>query len=75
MYPDMPHLPEDYETESDLSALTRAQEVEKDPSRMARAKAFAERRKEEFASISASLPGKPPRRFSGEVRNSRMAPK
>lgn len=71
----MVHSDRDWEAESDLDALTRAKTVENDPARLARVKAFAERRKEEFATIAASLPGKSARAFNGSVRNSKMAGK
>ena len=64
---------DDFQAEGDLEALARAKEIEQDPARLASAKNFAERRKEEFARIAESLPGKPARRFNGSVKNSRMA--
>lgn len=70
----MPQPPtnDDYEAESDLNAIVRAKEIEADESRMARAKRFAEKRKNEFAEVAASLPGKAPSGFDGAVRGSRM---
>lgn len=69
-------MPEnDWEAEADIEAMARAKTVENDPARLARAKVFAERRKEEFARISESLPGKPPKKFNGAARGSRMGPK
>lgn len=62
----------DFKVEADLEAPARAQEIEKDPARLATAKRFAETRKEEFARIADSLPGRPARRFNGAVKNSKM---
>ncbi len=67
-----PQTDQDFQDESDLEALTRAQEIEKDAARLARVKAYAERRSEEFAQVVSSLPGKPARPFNSGVRHSRM---
>ena len=69
-----PMTDKDYQAEGDLEALARANDVERDPGRLANAKRYAEDRKEEFARIAESLPGKPATRFNGGVKNSRMAP-
>ena len=62
----------DYKAEADLEALVRAKEIERDPSRLETVRRFAETRKEEFARVAESLPGKPSRRFNGSVKNSKM---
>jgi pyruvate dehydrogenase complex dehydrogenase (E1) component len=67
-----PQSEKDYQAEADLDAITRAQEVEKDAARLARVKTYAERRREEFAQVVNSLPGKPSRRFNSAVRGSKM---
>ena len=62
----------DYKAEADLEALVRAKEIERDPSRLETVRRFAETRKDEFARVVESLPGKSPRRFDGTVKNSKM---
>ena len=63
---------EDFMAEGDLEAITRAQEVEKDPARLAQVVSFAERRKEEFARATEMLPKKPASRFNGAVSGIKM---
>ncbi len=64
----------DYRTESDLDALVRAKEIERDPARQDAAKRLAEDRKEEASQIAESIPGRPRRAFNGAVKNSKMVP-
>ena len=73
----MPTVPSqaDFEAQMDLEALRTAKEVENDPSRIARARAFAERRRDELAEIAGNLPGRPSRGFNKSVRNSKMRPR
>jgi hypothetical protein len=68
----LPATEADYQAESDIDAMRRTKEVEKDPARLARAKNFAERREQEFRQIADEIPGKPVRRFNGAVRGSKM---
>ncbi len=67
-----PMTDEDYRAEGDLEAMARAKEIERDPARLAQVKNYADKRKEEFARISESLPGRPKRVFNGAVKNSKM---
>ncbi len=62
----------DFQAEIDMDALVRAKEIESDPARMASAKRFAEDRREQFARIAQSLPGKSARKFNGAVKDSKM---
>ncbi len=62
----------DYKAEADLEALVRAKEIKSDPSRLETVRRYAETRKDEFARVAESLPGKSPRRFDGSVKNSKM---
>ena len=65
-------MPNDFEAQMDLETLAQAKEIEKDPSRVDRAKRFAEKKSEEYGQLSKSLPGKPARRFNGAGRDSKM---
>ena len=65
----------DFKAEGDIDALTRSDEIMRDPARLAAAKNFAETRNNEFARIADSLPSKPARRFNGAVKDSKMAGK
>ncbi len=67
-------MPDEFEAQFDLETLVRAKEIGKDQARMDRAKRFAEKKREEFASLARDLPGKPPRRFNGAVKKSKMVP-
>ena len=65
-------MPDEFEAQFDLETLVRAKEIEKDLPRMQRAKLFAEKKREEFDRLARDLPGRPPRRFNGSVKNSKM---
>lgn len=65
----------DFEAESDAHALIQSREVEKDPGRIARARAFVERKRDQFADMAKALPDTPVKVPNGTVRNSKMEPK
>lgn len=44
---------DDWQTEDDLRTLTRAEEIENDPKRLAKARALAKKKLLEFAAVAA----------------------
>lgn len=65
-------ITEDFDAQFDLDTLVRAKEIEKDPSRMARAKEHALHQQERFAELARNLPGTKRGGFNGAARDSKM---
>lgn len=69
----MPDTPEDYEASFDLDTLTRAEEIMRNPGRVARAKRFAEKQRDLMDSAAKTLGT--PTRVTTAVKGSGMQPK
>ena len=69
----MPDTPEEYESQSDLDTLTRADEIMKNPGRVARAKRFAQDQRDRMEEAANRLGGET--RVTTNVQGSGMQPK
>ncbi len=61
-------MPDEFQAEMDLDTLVRAKEIERDGTRVARARAFAERRAEALKAQADGLPAPRTRPINGSPR-------
>jgi len=68
-------IEDDFEAEQDAFTILRGKEIERDTGRMSRARAFAERKRDQFDAMAQSMPQAAKKSMNGSVSNSKMRPK